>query len=54
MLHTLLHPIKTRHLRQLAAQLDEYDPTERAFMALVITNDRNVPSAPEQKPEATR
>lgn len=49
---SLLHPIKTRHLRHLAAQLDEYDPIERAFMALVILEDRNVPSAPE--PEATR
>lgn len=54
MLRTLLHPVKTLHLRRLAAQLDEYDPIERSFMALVITNDWNVPSAPEQKPEATR
>lgn len=49
MLRTLLHPIKTRHLRRLAAQLDEYDPIEHAFQALVILESRNVPAAPKQK-----
>lgn len=54
MLRTILHPVKTLHLRRVAAVLDEADPIERAFQALVILNDHKVPSASKPKPEATR
>ncbi|MGW6789979.1 hypothetical protein [Streptomyces chartreusis] len=38
-------------ISEMVALLDEPDPIERAFQALVIEHPENIPSAPDSEPE---
>ncbi|MEU6674850.1 hypothetical protein [Streptomyces sp. NPDC046925] len=39
---SLIHPLRTRRARRMVALLDEADPVERAFQALVIEHPEHL------------